>query len=70
MHDENPMLFHTTQGGGFVQGSSCKAQENLPNPVLQEKKTPDIEQTNGAMTGQWISNPNKCNWNASGILWQ
>ena len=49
------MLFHTTQGGGFVQGSSCKAQENLPNPVLQEKKTPDIEQTNGALTVQWIS---------------
>ena len=37
MHDGNPMLFHTTQGGGFVQGSSCKAQENLPIPVLQEK---------------------------------
>ena len=55
MHDGNPMLFHTTQGGGFVQGSSCKAQENLPNPVLQEKKTPDIEQTNGALTVQWIS---------------
>ena len=42
------MLFHTTQGGGFVQGSSCKAQENLPNPILQEN-TPDIEQTNGAL---------------------
>ena len=40
MHDGDPMLFHTTQGGGFVQGSSCKAQENLPNPVLQEKKRP------------------------------
>ena len=47
-HDGNPMLFHTTQGGGFVQGSSCKAQENLPNPILQEN-TPDIEQTNGAL---------------------
>ena len=42
------MLFHTTQGGGFVQGSSCKAQENLLNPILQEN-TPDIEQTNGAL---------------------
>ena len=47
-HDGNPMLFHTTQGGGFVQGSSCKAQENLSNPILQEN-TPDIEQTNGAL---------------------
>ena len=37
MHDGDPMLFRTTQGGGFVQVSSCKAQENLPNPVLQEK---------------------------------
>ena len=37
MHDGDPMLFHTTQGGGFLQVSSCKAQENLPNPVLQEK---------------------------------
>ena len=54
MHDGDPMLFHTTQGGGFVQGCSCKAQENLPNPVLQEK-TPDIEQTNGTLTVQWIS---------------
>ena len=48
------MLFHTTQGGGFVQGSSCKAQENLPIPVFQEN-TPDIEQPNGALTVQWIS---------------
>ena len=41
MHDGNPMWFHTTQGSGFVP--CCKAQENLPIPVLQEN-TPDIEQ--------------------------
>ena len=40
MHDGDPMLFYTTQGGGFLQWSSCKAQENLPNPVLREKKRP------------------------------
>ena len=67
-----------------MQGSSCKAQENLPNPVLQEK-TPDIEQTNGALAVQWIStnfheskqvqlecirNPVAVNMNDSGPLCQ
>ena len=74
MHDGNPMWFHTTQGGGFVQDL---AKPRKISPYLSSKKTRPISNKY-----QWSSDrpmdlddelpriQNKGSWNASGTLWQ
>ena len=49
------MLFHTTQVGWFRAGVLLQSPGKSPKSCLLRKETPDIEQTNGALTVQWIS---------------